>query len=86
MAQRPSGQDSNICGDTRGGDPMTRVKIKGMSCNHCVMAVTKALMEIDGVKDVEVDLATGEATFDAATPVDMDMVHAQVKKAGYDVG
>jgi len=65
---------------------MTTVKIKGMSCNHCVMAVTKALMEIDGVKGVEVDLTKGEATFDEATPVDMDMVRAQIKKAGYDIG
>lgn len=65
---------------------MTTVKIKGMSCNHCVMAVTRALMEIDGVKGVEVDLTKGEATFDEATPVDMDMVRAQIKKAGYDVG
>jgi len=65
---------------------MTTVKLKGMSCNHCVVAVTKALMEIDGIKDVDVDLAKGEATFDEATPVDMDMVRAQVKKAGYDVG
>jgi len=65
---------------------MTTVKIKGMSCNHCVMAVTKALMEIDGVKGVEVDLTKGEATFDEATPVDMDIVRAQIKKAGYDIG
>ena len=35
---------------------MATVKIKGMTCNHCVMAVTKALNEIDGIKDVKVDL------------------------------
>ncbi|MDY6836752.1 MAG: cation transporter [Thermodesulfobacteriota bacterium] len=64
---------------------MTTVKIKGMSCNHCVMAVTKALREIDGVKDVEVDLKKGEATFDATTSVHMDMVRTKIKKAGYDV-
>jgi copper chaperone len=65
---------------------MATVKIKGMSCNHCVMAVTKALMEIDGVEDVRVDLAKGEATFHEAMPVDMGMVKGQIKKAGYDVG
>ena len=64
---------------------MATVKIKGMSCNHCVVAVTKALNEIDGVTDVKVDLTKGEATFDEAKPVDMDMVNAQIKKAGYDV-
>ena len=65
---------------------MATVKIKGMSCNHCVMAVTKALNEIDGVKDVKVDLAKGEATYDETMPVDMDIVKAQIAKAGYEVG
>jgi copper chaperone len=65
---------------------MATVKIKGMSCNHCVMAVTKALNEIDGVKDVRVDLAKGEATYNEAIPVDMDVVKAQIAKAGYEVG
>ena len=43
---------------------MKTIKIKGMTCNHCVMAVTKALEKIDGVKNVKVDLAKAEATFD----------------------
>jgi copper chaperone len=64
---------------------MATVKIKGMSCNHCVMAVTKALNEIDGVKDVKVDLAKGEATYDEVKPVDLDIVKAQIAKAGYEV-
>ena len=40
-------------------DIMKTVKIKGMTCNHCVMAVTKALKEIDGISNVKVDLAKG---------------------------
>ena len=64
---------------------MATVKIKGMSCNHCVMAVTRALNEIDGVKDVKVDLAKGEATYDEVKPVDLDIVKAQIAKAGYEV-
>ena len=40
---------------------MTTIKIRGMSCQHCVMAVTKALGGIDGIKDVRVDLEKGEA-------------------------
>jgi copper chaperone len=65
---------------------MATVKIKGMSCNHCVMAVTKALNEIHGVKDVKVDLAKGEATYNETMPVDMKVVEAQIAKAGYEVG
>ena len=65
---------------------MTTIKIKGMSCNHCVMAVTKALEEIGAIKNVTVDLKKGEATFDEAGPVDMERIREQIKKAGYDVG
>ena len=66
-------------------DIMKTVKIKGMTCNHCVMAVTKALEKIDGVKDVKVDLARAEATFDEVKPVDMEVVKERIRKAGYDI-
>ena len=64
---------------------MATIKIKGMSCQHCVMAVQKALGGIDGVKDPKVNLETGEATFDEAGPVDMNRVREAVQKAGYQV-
>jgi copper chaperone len=64
---------------------MTTIKIRGMTCNHCVMAVTKALNEIEGVQEVKVDLSKGEATFEEVQPVDMSVVKEGVKKAGYEV-
>jgi copper chaperone len=64
---------------------MATVRIKGMSCNHCVMAVTKALSGIDGVSNVKVDLAKGEATFDEATPVDRNVIGERIRKAGFEV-
>jgi copper chaperone len=64
---------------------MATVKIKGMSCNHCVMAVTKALNEIDGVSGVQVDLSKGEATFQETKPVDKNLIRDKIKKAGYEV-
>jgi copper chaperone len=64
---------------------MPTIKIKGMSCQHCVMAVQKALGGIDGVTNVNVDLEKGEATFDEAAPVEMNTVSEAVKKAGYQV-
>ncbi len=65
---------------------MKTIKIKGMSCNHCVMAVTKALNGIEGIKDVKVDLEKGEATFDETKPVDMAIISEQIERAGYEVG
>jgi len=64
---------------------MTTIKIKGMSCNHCVTTVTKALDNIKGIKNVKVDLAKGEATFIEEKPVDMELIKQQIKKAGYEV-
>jgi copper chaperone len=64
---------------------MTTVKIKGMSCQHCVMAVTKALKEIEGIQDVSVDLGKAEASFNESRPVDKELVEERIKKAGYEV-
>ena len=61
------------------------IKIKGMTCNHCVMAVTKTLKEIDGITNVKVDLQKAEATFDEARAVDMEVVKERIRKAGYDI-
>ncbi|MGA2401180.1 MAG: heavy metal-associated domain-containing protein [Syntrophobacteraceae bacterium] len=65
---------------------MKTVRIKGMSCQHCVKAVKKALEEIEGISGVAVDLATGEATFEETRPVDGDLLREKIKKAGYELG
>ena len=49
------------------------------------MAVTKALGEIDGIKDIKVDLSQGEATFEEGKSIDMNVVREKIKKAGYEV-
>jgi copper chaperone len=64
---------------------MPTIQIKGMSCNHCVMAVTKALSGIDDVENVKVDLAKGEATFEETKPVDKAVIRERIKKAGFEV-
>jgi copper chaperone len=65
---------------------MTTIKIKGMSCDHCVRAVSRVLNSIEGIKNVKVNLAKGEATFIEEKPVDMELIGQQIKKAGYEVG
>lgn len=60
--------------------------IDGMSCNHCRMAVERALLKIPGVKGAEVDLGAGTAkvTFDPARATRNEMVKA-VEEEGYRV-
>jgi len=64
---------------------MKSIKIKDMSCQHCVMAVTRALGALEGIQNVKVDLKTGVATYEEVKTVDNALVVAAVKKAGYDV-
>ena len=64
---------------------MTTIKIKGMSCQHCVMAVTKELMKLEGLKNVQVSLAKGEATFEEEKPVAANLIREAVEKSGFDV-
>ncbi|WP_030061577.1 MULTISPECIES: heavy-metal-associated domain-containing protein [Streptomyces] len=60
-------------------------QVKGMTCGHCVTAVTAELKKIDGVTEVAVDLATGKVTVGSARPlVDAD-VAAAIDEAGYDL-
>jgi len=39
------------------------ISIQGMSCQHCVASVTKALQDIPGVSKVSVDLSKGQASY-----------------------
>ena len=64
---------------------MATIKINGMSCQHCVMAVTKALSAIDGITDVKVDLEKGEAAFAEAKPVNQAILQESIKKAGFEI-
>jgi copper chaperone len=64
---------------------MRTITIEGMSCNHCAMAVMKALSGIEGVTNVKVDVAEGKASFDEAKPVTLEQIKATIEKAGYRV-
>jgi len=61
------------------------IKASGMSCQHCVMRVTKSLKEIDGVGEVSVDLQSGSITVDCDDGVARDRLETAVTQAGYQV-
>jgi copper chaperone len=61
------------------------VAVVGMTCAHCVRAVTAEVSKIAGVERVNVDLATGAVTVVSAEPVDVDALAAAVVEAGYEV-
>jgi copper chaperone CopZ len=60
-------------------------KVTGMTCEHCVNAVTSELGELDGVSGVSVDLVSGGTslvTVTSAQPLGGDAVSAALDEAG----
>jgi len=60
--------------------------VEGMTCGHCKAAVTNALNELDGVKNVVVHLETGkvEVELDSSKVTEAEMREA-IEDQGYDV-
>jgi copper chaperone CopZ len=63
----------------------TSYTVVGMTCGHCVNAVTEEVSQVPGVTAVDVDLASGGLTVTSDAPVDDAAVRAAVEEAGYDV-
>jgi copper ion binding protein len=59
--------------------------VTGMTCDHCVAAVRQEVGAVDGVTDVQVELATGTLTVESDVPIDPADVTAAVEEAGYEV-
>ncbi len=59
--------------------------VTGMTCGHCVAAVQEELSRIEGVRDVEVELASGRVTVRSDAALDGAAVRAAVEEAGYEV-
>ena len=59
--------------------------VTGMTCGHCVSAVTEELSAIDGVADVQVDLGSGAVTVTSDGPLSDEAVRTAVDEAGYEL-
>jgi copper chaperone len=62
------------------------LQVEGMSCEHCVKAITKAAGELPGVKDVLVDLKGGTVSFNYDPgKTALKEIEAAITDAGYDI-
>ncbi|WP_392885146.1 cation transporter [Pseudomonas migulae] len=57
--------------------------VQGMSCGHCVKAITQALQARDPAASVRVDLAAKEVGVESALTT--DQVIAAISEEGYEV-
>jgi copper chaperone CopZ len=64
----------------------TTILVDGMTCGHCVTAVTEELGQLPGVTSVAVDLQAGgtsPVTVSSEAPLDPARLAAAVQEAGY---
>jgi copper ion binding protein len=59
------------------------LRIEGMSCNHCVNHVKNALLEIEGIIDVEVNLNSKTAVVISKQDIDDSEFEKAIDEAGY---
>ncbi|MDH4263525.1 MAG: copper ion binding protein [Spirochaetia bacterium] len=61
-----------------------KFEVTGMTCNHCVMKVEKAIKAIDGVKSASVDLNLKQAVVEYdSSKADTVKIVSTIEKSGY---
>ena len=62
------------------------LKVAGMSCNHCVNAVNKALGGIAGVADIAVSLKDGAVSFNYDPALaSIETIKAAITEEGFEI-
>lgn len=62
----------------------TTINIDGMSCQHCVMRVKKAIEALSGIQNLTVEVGKASVIFDNSKIQKKDIENAIVK-AGYKI-
>ncbi|MGB9761620.1 MAG: heavy-metal-associated domain-containing protein [Caldimicrobium sp.] len=66
---------------------MERIEIivEGMTCEHCVRRVEKAILSTGKAKNVQIDLTTGKVTFEKEEDLSLEEVKNNIEMFGYKV-
>ena len=63
-----------------------KLKVMGMTCDHCVQTILKAVGEISGVREVKVDLEQKEVSVDVErNQVNLETISSKIVEVGYEV-
>jgi copper chaperone CopZ len=63
----------------------TTIKVSGMTCGHCVSAVTMELSLLPSVTEVDVDLESGQVTITSDTALEQAQLATAIDEAGYEL-
>jgi copper chaperone CopZ len=60
-----------------------KVKIDRISCGHCVNTITNELMDLDGMKNVQIDKETKEVTLQWTRPLEWGLIEATLREINF---
>jgi copper chaperone CopZ len=63
----------------------TTINVSGMTCGHCVSAVTTELSLLPSVTEVDVDLESGKVTITSDSALDQAQLATAIDEAGYEL-
>lgn len=63
----------------------TKFKLAGLHCEACVKICKMNLSDINGVSEVELDLASGEGQLTADREIDLSEIEEALKDTGYKI-
>jgi len=63
----------------------TTINVSGMTCGHCVSAVTMELSLLPSVTEVDVDLESGQVTITSDTSLEQAQLATAIDEAGYEL-
>ena len=63
----------------------TTINVSGMTCGHCVSAVTMELSLLPSVTEVDVDLESGQVTITSDGALEQAQLATAIDEAGYEL-
>lgn len=63
----------------------TTINVSGMTCGHCVSAVTMELSLLPSVTEVKVDLESGQVTITSDAALEQAQLVTAIDEAGYEL-
>lgn len=61
------------------------LKVDGMSCEHCIKAITNAVGALPSVSNVSVDLKAKTVTVEHGQALSLDKIKYEIEEQGYDI-
>ncbi|MFN3505263.1 MAG: heavy-metal-associated domain-containing protein [Caldimicrobium sp.] len=61
------------------------ILVKGMTCEHCVKRVERAILSTGKVKNVSINLETGKVTFEKEEDLTLEEIKENIEMYGYKV-